>query len=93
MIQATLAHPDLAITVFSRVRRLTYGASPIAIALLEEVIARLPGIELSHSYGLTEACPSVSSNPPSNHGEAGRRSGLYRSVGRGGPAVLVVGFL
>ncbi|CAG2156475.1 long-chain-fatty-acid--CoA ligase [Cupriavidus numazuensis] len=89
MIQATLAHPDFAITDFSRVRRLTYGASPISIALLEEVITRLPGVELSHSYGLTEACPSVSSNPPANHGEAGRRSGLYRSVGRGGPAVLV----
>ncbi len=89
MIQATLTHPDFAITDFSRLRRLTYGASPIPATLLDEVIARLPDIELSHSYGMTEACPSVSSNPPANHGEAGRRSGLYRSVGRGGPAVLV----
>ncbi|MGO4328113.1 long-chain fatty acid--CoA ligase [Cupriavidus sp. 2TAF22] len=89
MIQATLSHPDFAITDFSRVRRLTYGASPISAALLEEVMARLPGVELSQSYGLTEACPGVSSNPPANHSEAGRQSGLFRSVGRGGPAVLV----
>ncbi|MBN3853730.1 long-chain fatty acid--CoA ligase [Paraburkholderia sp. Ac-20340] len=89
MIQAVLDHPDFARTDFSRVQRLTYGAAPISAALLEQVIARMPGVGLFNSYGLTEACSNVCSNPPVNHGEAGRRSGLYRSVGRCGPAVRV----
>jgi long-chain acyl-CoA synthetase len=38
---------------------------------------------------MTEACPSISANPGANHGEAGRKSGLYRSVGRGLPGLMV----
>jgi long-chain acyl-CoA synthetase len=89
MIQAVLDHPDFATTDFSRVKRLTYGAAPISGALLERVIAGMPGVGLINSYGLTEACSNVCANPPSNHDEAGRRSGLYRSVGRCGTAVRV----
>jgi long-chain acyl-CoA synthetase len=89
MIQSVLEHADFARTDFSRVKRLTYGAAPISAALLEQVIARMPGVGLINSYGLTEACSNVCANPPVNHEEAGRRSGLYRSVGRCGAAVRV----
>lgn len=89
MIQAVLAHDDLARTRFARVQRLTYGAAPISAALLEQVMARMPGVGLINSYGLTEACSNVCASAPTDHDEAGRRSGLYRSVGRGGAAVLV----
>ncbi|SAK55360.1 long-chain fatty acid--CoA ligase [Caballeronia temeraria] len=89
MIEAVLAHPDASSTSFASVKRLTYGASPISAALLERVIANLPGVELINSYGLTEACSNVCASVPGDHDEAGRRSGLYRSVGPCGPAVLV----
>ncbi|WP_250494318.1 long-chain-fatty-acid--CoA ligase [Caballeronia sp. GAWG1-1] len=89
MIQAVLNHPDFAQADLSRLRRLTYGASPIPEPLLNRVIECLPGVELAHSYGMTEACPSISVNPPANHDDAARRSGLYRSIGRGLPGLLV----
>ncbi|HMO45644.1 MAG TPA: AMP-binding protein [Rubrivivax sp.] len=89
MIQALLAHPDFGRHDLRGLKRLSYGASPSAGAMVEQLLARLPWIELSHSYGLTEACPIVSTNPPENHGEAARKSGLSRSVGRAGFGVEV----
>ncbi|EIF35706.1 acyl-CoA synthetase (AMP-forming)/AMP-acid ligase II [Burkholderia sp. Ch1-1] len=89
MIQAVLNHPDFARTDLSSLKRLTYGASPIPETLLDRLIEALPGIQLAHSYGMTEACPSISANSPSNHDEAGRKSGLYRSIGRGLPGLMV----
>lgn len=89
MIQAVLNHPDFVRTDLTSLKRLTYGASPIPETLLNRLIEALPGIQLAHSYGMTEACPSISANSPSNHDEAGRRSGLYRSIGRGLPGLMV----
>ncbi|SAL84161.1 long-chain fatty acid--CoA ligase [Caballeronia choica] len=89
MIQAVLDHPDFAATDLTSLKRLVYGASPMPERLLGRVVESLPGVELAHSYGMTEACPSISANPGANHGEAGRKSGLYRSVGRGLPGLMV----
>ncbi|PNB73495.1 fatty-acid--CoA ligase [Pseudomonas sp. GW456-E7] len=89
MILALLAHPDFDRHDLSSLKRLTYGASPSAGEMVEQVLVRLPDLELSHSYGLTEACPVVSSNLPCNHTPQARKSGLSRSVGRGGLGVNV----
>ena len=89
MILALLAHADFDRYDLGSLKRLTYGASPSAGDMVEQVLARLPGLELSHSYGLTEACPVVSSNLPCNHTPEARKSGLSRSVGRGGLGVNV----
>ena len=89
MILALLAHRDFDRYDLSSLKRLTYGASPSAGEMVEQVLARLPDLELSHSYGLTEACPVVSSNLPCNHTLQARQSGLSRSVGRGGLGVNV----
>ncbi|MBM7063035.1 long-chain-fatty-acid--CoA ligase [Pseudomonas sp. UL073] len=89
MIQALLVHPDFAKRDLGSLKRLTYGASPTAGEMVEQLLGALPELQLSHSYGLTEACPIVSSNPPENHTAEARRSGLSRSVGRGGFGVLV----
>jgi long-chain acyl-CoA synthetase len=89
MILALLAHPDRDKYDLGSLKRLTYGASPSAGDMVEQVLARFPDIELSHSYGLTEACPVVSSNLPCNHTPEARISGLSRSVGRGGLGVNV----
>ncbi|MDD2046656.1 long-chain-fatty-acid--CoA ligase [Pseudomonas putida] len=89
MILALLAHADFERYDLSCLKRLTYGASPSAGEMVEQLLARLPAIELSHSYGLTEACPVVSSNLPCNHTAEARASGRSRSVGRGGLGVQV----
>ncbi|MGE9764760.1 long-chain-fatty-acid--CoA ligase [Pseudomonas sp. PDM20] len=89
MILGLLAHPEFDQHDLSSLRRLTYGASPTAGEMIEQVLARLPNLQLSHSYGLTEACPIVSTNPPQNHGAEARASGLIRSVGRAGLGVNV----
>ncbi|MGH8785826.1 MAG: long-chain-fatty-acid--CoA ligase [Cupriavidus necator] len=89
MVQALLAHPDFAKRDLSSLQRVTYGASPTAGEMIEQVLAVLPDLQLSHSYGLTEACPIVSTNPPQNHSLEARKSGLVRSVGRGGFGVNV----
>ncbi|MEM5316923.1 long-chain-fatty-acid--CoA ligase [Paraburkholderia sp. JHI869] len=91
MIQALIDHPEFGKRDVSSVKRLVYGASPIVAAVLERTMAVLPGVEFSQSYGLTEAMV-VTTNPPENHGEAGRASGLSLSVGRAawGTSVKVV---
>ena len=89
MIQALLAHPDFGKYDLGSLRRMTYGAAPSAGALIEQILARFPRIDLFHAYGLTEACPIVSANPPQNHSEQARASGLSKSVGRGGYGVNV----
>ncbi|MFK0087316.1 long-chain fatty acid--CoA ligase [Pseudomonas sp. NPDC090755] len=82
MIQMLLAHPDFARYDLSSLARMAYGAAPSAGDMIEEVRAKLPWVELSHSYGLTEACPIVSTNPPENHSAEAVASGLSKSVGR-----------
>lgn len=89
MILALLAHQDFDSYDLGSLTRLTYGASPSAGEMVEQLLKRLPDIELSHSYGLTEACPVVSSNLPCNHTPQARQKGLSRSVGRGGLGVNV----
>ncbi|NNN24576.1 long-chain-fatty-acid--CoA ligase [Pseudomonas nitroreducens] len=90
MILALLNHPDFQVRDLSQFKRLSYGASPTAGEMIEQVMAKLPQLELSHSYGLTEACPIVSTNPPENHGLEARKTGLIRSVGRAGLGVNVM---
>ncbi|CAG2160551.1 acyl-CoA synthetase [Cupriavidus numazuensis] len=81
MIQMLIQHPDFAKHDLSSMKRLGYGASPFNSAALERTFAALPGVEFSHSYGLTETM-IVSTNPPSNHDAAARAKGMHLSVGR-----------
>jgi long-chain acyl-CoA synthetase len=89
MLQTVLEHPDFGSRHLHSLKRIYYGASPVSAAVLDTALARLPGIEFYHAYGLTEASPVVSVNPPANHSAAARASGLYRSAGRPGIGVTV----
>lgn len=88
MIQALVEHPDFDRYDLGSLKRMLYGASPIAPTVLERVIAKLPHVEFAQGYGMTEAS-GICTNPHENHGEAARRSGLSRSVGRSGVGVTV----
>ena len=81
MLQAVISHPDFGNHDLSSLRRIVYGGSPIAAAVLERALALLPNVEFSHAYGLTEASPVVSVNGHENHGPEGIQNGLYRSAG------------
>ncbi|MCT9812930.1 long-chain fatty acid--CoA ligase [Acidovorax sp. Be4] len=91
MLQALITHPEFDCFDLSSLRRMVYGTSPIAEAVLERALDLLPHVAFTHSYGLTEL-GSATTNPPHNHGAQGRASGLSRSAGRAnaGLAVKVV---
>lgn len=62
----------------SRLRRLTYGSAPMDPVWVRRTMEAFPGVELVHSYGLTETSP-ILTTLGWNHHLDGRR---LRSVGR-----------
>ena len=84
MLQMLLDHPRFAPRMLASVRRISYGASPIALPLLERTLDLFPAVEFASAYGMTETAAAVCGNPPANHGPQARASGLVRSVGRAG---------
>lgn len=84
MLQMLLDHPLFERRRMASIRRISYGASPIALPLLERTLDLFPGVEFASAYGMTETAAAVCGNPPANHGPQARRSGLVRAVGRAG---------
>ena len=62
----------------SRFRRLTYGSAPMDTVWVRRTMEAFPGVELVHSYGLTETSPILTTLGWNQHLD-GRR---LRSVGR-----------
>lgn len=89
MLQALIMHPAFSQHDLSCLRSLTYGASPIAVPLLELALKALPQVEFTQGYGMTEAVPPICANGPENHGLEGIANGLLRSAGRPGLGVTV----
>jgi acyl-CoA synthetase (AMP-forming)/AMP-acid ligase II len=77
-ILALLEHPASAGADFRSVRRLVYGASPIAEALVERAGRAFARAELWQLYGLTEATAAGTILPPEAHDPA---RGKLRSCG------------
>lgn len=65
-IRIALNHPSAQLTDFSRLKGISYGASPIAPALLREAMARF-GCGFVQVYGLTETSGTVVALPPEDH--------------------------
>lgn len=63
-------------------KRVFWGAAPIALPLLQEALARFPAVEFVHSYAMTETAASVSVLSIENH-PSFIQSNRFRSVGRG----------
>jgi acyl-CoA synthetase (AMP-forming)/AMP-acid ligase II len=79
VVLALVQHPDAPRTDFRSLRRLLYGASPIAEATVLRAKALLPGAELWHLYGLTETTGGGTCLPPALHEGPDAR---LRSCGR-----------
>jgi len=86
MISMALNHPEFDPDAFRSLQMLGYGASPMPAALLEHVMRVLPHVELTQTYGMTEASAVLTSLTPDDH----RRGGdILRSAGRALPGVAI----
>ena len=66
----------------SSLRRLTYGSAPMDAAWIRRTIEAFPGVELVHSYGLTETSPILTTLGWEQHLEGLEGGDRLRSVGR-----------
>jgi acyl-CoA synthetase (AMP-forming)/AMP-acid ligase II len=66
VIQMLLQSPDCAGKDFSSLRRILYGASPIAVPVLRQAIETF-GCEFEQGYGLTETVGPVAALRPDDH--------------------------
>ena len=78
-IQILLNHPRVAETDFSRLKYITYGASPIPLELMREAM-RVIGCGFVQMYGMTETSGTIVALDPEDHVPEG--SPRMRSVGK-----------
>jgi acyl-CoA synthetase (AMP-forming)/AMP-acid ligase II len=86
-LQMLLNHPDCAGTDFSRIKYISYGASPIPLELLRQCI-EVFGAEFIQNYGMTETTGTVCALPPEDHSVEGNPR--MRSAGKPLPGVEVI---
>lgn len=67
MLASVLDAPVRDEELLSRVRSITYGAAPIATALLERVVVAFPNASLQQFYGMTESCGASTVLPSESH--------------------------
>ena len=78
-IQILLNHPRVNETDFSRLKYITYGASPIPLELMREAM-RVIGCGFVQMYGMTETSGTIVALDPEDHVPEG--SPRMRSVGK-----------
>lgn len=84
MIQALADHPGLAGHDLSSLRRVVYGGSPIAQAVLERARTALPSAQFLQAYGQTELAPVATVLGCAEHDDPDRPH-LLRTGGRAAP--------
>jgi long-chain acyl-CoA synthetase len=85
-LHAVLRHPSIGKADYSSLRYILYGASPIAMELLEEAIAVF-GCDCVQMYGSTETSGTITALSPEDH-RAGDRA-LLLTAGRPLPGVEI----
>ncbi len=78
-LQLLLNHPDCARTDFSRLKYISYGASPIPLELLRECL-KMFGAGFIQVYGMTETTGTICMLPPEDHSPEGNER--MRSAGK-----------
>jgi long-chain acyl-CoA synthetase len=82
MIQMLVDHPGIEEHDLSSLRSVIYGASPMNEAVMERAMRKLPKVEFSQAYGMTELSPCATVLPWQDHLGEGRAKGRHRSGGR-----------
>ena len=82
MLQALVDHPTATTEHFTAVRNVFYGASPASEALLKRAMAKMPHVEYSQVYGMTELAATATCLPPEQHRRADDGYHRLRSAGR-----------
>jgi len=80
MIGMLLQHPSFRPERLASLRILTYGASPMPVPLLEQLLALYPALDIYQGYGMTESAAVITSLGPEEHRTGGA---LLHSAGRG----------
>ena len=81
MLTMLLQLPDLQTYDLSSLRLITYGASPMPEAVLQECLRRLPHVRFAQSYGMTELSPVATMLGAEDH-RLDAPPGRLRSAGR-----------
>jgi acyl-CoA synthetase (AMP-forming)/AMP-acid ligase II len=79
MIGMMLNHPDFKPERVASLRKLTYGASPMPTAMLEQLLEMFPDLEISQGYGMTESSSVLTFLHAKEHREGGE---VLKSAGR-----------
>lgn len=82
MIAMLLESGELKGGNITSLRKVIYGASPMAEGTLREALDNLPGVQFFQAYGQTELAPVISVLGPEYHVLEGERAGKLRSAGR-----------
>nr|XP_061809032.1 feruloyl-CoA synthase-like [Nerophis lumbriciformis] len=81
MLDMMVKHPQLGNFDLSSIKKITYGASPMPVELLETSMDVLPDAQFFQVYGQTEGGPTVTVLPPEYHVTEGPYSGKLKSAG------------
>lgn len=84
ILQRIIEHPQFDSAIFSSVRELLYGGSPLTAAMLQRIRDCFPGAAIRHNYGMTEVFGSATSLDDADHRRSDAR---LTSVGRALPGV------
>jgi long-chain acyl-CoA synthetase len=86
MIGMMLNHPEFRAERLASMRLLTYGASPMPGAVLDELLSSFPDLDIYQGYGMTECAAVLTALGPEEHRAGGAR---LRSAGLPLPGVVV----
>ena len=86
MIGMLLNHPEFRPERLASLRALTYGASPMPAALLDQLLSAFPALDVFQGYGMTESSAVLTALGPEEHRAGGPR---LRSAGRPLPGVVL----
>lgn len=81
MIQMVLDDPAFDPGRLARLERIIYGASPIAEATLDRMMASAPRVDFFQAYGMTEVSCAATILRPEFHVGEHRKAGRHRAAG------------